>query len=231
MSFVGVIQKYGYPVVSKEVAQKVEEARRNPSGVCARRFGDCEHNRKYPQFSMERYAWLLDAPFKISNKCCDINKKKPAKMYEKETGRKAIVGTMASESALRRSDWYRHGCNSFDAKRPMSKPMSFWTEQDVLKYISENNIEIAEVYGDVVCEDGIYRTTGAKRTGCVWCLFGIRQDSERLLRLKELEPKRYDFVIGGGEWKDGLWQPTKEGLGYKFVVDWLNEHGNMNIKY
>lgn len=231
MNFVQVIQKYGYPVMSKEVAQRVYEARQNPTGKIMERFGDCEHNRKYPSFSMERYAWLLDAPFKISHKCCEINKKRPAKKYEKETGFKPIVATMASESRLRKSDWLRHGCNAFDAKRPMSKPLSFWTEQDVLQYIRENNLKIADVYGDIVEHDGCLCTTGANRTGCIWCLFGIRQDSDRLIRLKELEPKRYDFVLGGGEFVDGFWQPNQEGLGYKFVIDWLNEHGNMGIKY
>lgn len=231
MNFIQVIQKYGYPVMSKEVAQRVYEARQNPTGRIMERFGDCEHNRKYPSFSMERYAWLLDAPFKISHKCCEINKKRPARKYEKETGFKPIVATMASESRLRKSDWLRHGCNAFDAKRPMSKPLSFWTEQDVLQYIKEYNLEIADVYGDIVEKDGCLCTTGANRTGCIWCLFGIRQDSDRLLRLKELEPKRYEFVLGGGEFVDGFWQPNKEGLGYKFVIDWLNEHGNMGIKY
>ena len=231
MNFIQVIQKYGYPVMSKEVAQRVYEARQNPTGRIMERFGDCEHNRKYPSFSMERYAWLLDAPFKISHKCCEINKKRPARKYEKETGFKPIVATMASESRLRKSDWLRHGCNAFDAKRPMSKPLSFWTEQDILQYIKEHNLEIADVYGDIVEKDGCLCTTGANRTGCIWCLFGIRQDSARLLRLKELEPKRYEFVLGGGEFVDGFWQPNKEGLGYKFVIDWLNEHGNMGIKY
>ena len=232
MNFIEVIKKYGYPIMSKEVAQKVADARSNPFGAYAKRFtADCEHNRKYPQFSMERYAWLLDAPFKISHKCCEINKKRPAKKYEKETGRKPYIATMAEESALRKTTWYRQGCNAFEATRPVSTPLSFWTEQDILQYIKENDLEIADAYGDIVEENGCLCTTGANRTGCIWCLFGIRQDSERLLRLKETEPKRYDFVMGGGEWQDGLWQPTKDGLGYKFVVDWLNKHGNMNIKY
>ena len=242
MNFVQVIQTYGYPVISKEVAQKVEDARRKPDGECARRFGDCEHNRKYPQFSMERYAWLLDAPFKISHRCCDVNKKRPAKAYEKQTGRKPLVATMADESRMRRTRWLRHGCNAFEAKRPVSAPLSFWTEQDILRYIVRYGLDIAEIYGDVVSEYGEYQvagcdmdvtltTTGAKRTGCIWCMFGISQDNERFLRLKQNEPKRYEYVMGGGEFIEGMWTPNSKGLGYRFVIDWLNENGNMNIKY
>ena len=242
MNFMQVIKAYGYPIISKEVAQKVEEARRKPDGECARRFGDCEHNRKYPQFSLERYAWLLEAPFKISHRCCDINKKRPAKTYEKQTGRKPLVATMADESRLRKTRWYRQGCNAFDAKRPVSAPLSFWTEQDILRYIVRYGLDIADIYGDVVSEYGEYQTTGcdldvklmttgASRTGCIWCMFGISQDNERFIRLKQNEPKRYEFVMGGGEFVEGMWTPNNKGLGYRYVIDWLNEHGNMNIKY
>lgn len=243
MNFVQVIKQYGYPVISKEVAQKVGDARNAPNGAVAARFKDCEHNRKFPQYSMERYAWLLDAPFKISHRCCDINKKRPAKVYEKQTGRKPLVATMADESRLRKTRWYRQGCNAFEAKRPVSAPLSFWTEQDILRYISRYGLQIAEIYGEIVTqEDGFQyygveempcslTTTGAKRTGCIWCMFGITQDPDRYIRLKNVEPKRYEFVMGGGEFEDGMWVPNKHGLGYKFVIDWLNEHGGLSIKY
>ena len=242
MNFVEVIKKYGYPVISKEVSQKVQDARKKPCGKVAERFTDCEHNRKYPQFSLERYAYLLDAPFKISHMCCDVSKKNPAKAYEKRTGRKAIVATMASESNLRRTKWLKTGCNAFDQSRPISAPLSFWTENDILRYIVKNDIHIADIYGDVVSEcdgfqyftfgdDDNLTTTGAKRTGCIWCLFGITQDPKRLLRLKENEPKRYDYVMGGGEFINGMWNPNEDGLGYKFVIDWLNEHRSKRIWY
>ena len=249
MNFLKVLQTYGYPVWSKEVSQKVQYARSNPNGECAKRFTDCEHNRKYPQFSMERYKWLLDAPFKISNKCCDVMKKDSAKAYEKETGRKPFIGTMADESRLRYTKWLQYGCNAFEAKRPQSAPLSFWTEQDILEYIKRNNLKIADVYGEVVTDyqtmgmvEGqlsliepkpILKTTGASRTGCVFCLFGISQDTDRFLRLKEIEPKKYDYVMNGGHFENGLWTPDTKGLGYRFVIDWLNENnpGKTRILY
>lgn len=84
LNFMEVVKRYGYPVVSKEVAQRVCEAREKPDGESARRFTDCEHNRKYPQFSMEGYAWLLEAPFKISHRCCKVMKKDASKSFERE---------------------------------------------------------------------------------------------------------------------------------------------------
>ena len=92
---------------------------------------------------------LIDAPFEISNKCCDVMKKNPAKNFEKESGRHPIVGTMAEESRLRWNKYLGTNCNAFSAKHPESKPMSFWTEQDVLEYIRRFNLEIPSVYGEI----------------------------------------------------------------------------------
>ncbi len=89
---------------------------------------------KKSMFNIPHYKFLLDAPFRISHKCCDVMKKKPAKQYEKETGRKPIIATLAEESKLRLQKWLKHGCNAFDLKRPMSTPISFWTENDILEY-------------------------------------------------------------------------------------------------
>ena len=89
------------------------------------------------KYSLESYKFMLEAPFEISNKCCSIMKKDPAHKYARETGRMPITAQMASESALRAQVWMRTGCNAFDAENPISNPMSFWTEQDVLLYIKE----------------------------------------------------------------------------------------------
>ncbi len=48
MNFRKVIETYGYPLISKEVSQKIYTARRCPSGVCAGRFDpNSEHAQKY----------------------------------------------------------------------------------------------------------------------------------------------------------------------------------------
>lgn len=194
-------------------------------------------------FSMERYKFLLEAPFPISNKCCNVMKKSPAHQYNKETGRVPITAQMASESRLRTQKWLQNGCNGFDLKNPISNPMSFWTEQDVLLYIYQNHIPIAPVYGEVVKETevegqldfedlGIFdlgrptlKTTGCKRTGCMFCGYGCHMEAEgegRFERLKITHPKVYDYLMR--PWEQG-------GLNYKEVIDWLNEHGNLNIRY
>ena len=199
---------------------------------------------------MPKWKFLLDAPFMISDECCPITKKHPAIDFEKENDMHPIMGTMAWESRNRLTNWLEKGCNVFDDERPMSRPISFWTENDILTYIHTYKVEIPSIYGDVVPKnDGIdgqmnlydlmedytdceFDTTGAKRTGCTYCLFGITQDLERFLRFKKEEPKIYDYVMGGGEFdKDGMWKPNDKGMGFKFVIDWLNENGGLGIKY
>ena len=152
------------------------------------------------------------------------------------------------ESKLRQSKWLKEGCNAFDSKEPNSTPMSFWTEQDVLTYIHRNHLDIADAYGQVVVkgtEDGNtcindmlgdyryceFATTGCKRTGCVYCCFGITQDKDRFIRLSEQESILCDYVMRGGAFDetDGMWKPTNDGMGYWFVLEWLNVHGNLGI--
>lgn len=193
-------------------------------------------------FSCERYQFFLDAPFEISNMCCSVMKKAPFNKYSKETGRVPMTAQMASESRLRTQVWLKHGCNAFDAKKKMSNPMSFWTEQDVLLYIYENHIPIAPVYGEVVKEAEIegqmdfadmglfdqgmatFKTTGCERTGCMFCGYGCHREGSpsRFERMKETHPKQYDYIMR--PWEQG-------GLNYKEVIDWINEHGNLDIRY
>lgn len=141
MNFKKVIQTYGYPIVSKEISQVIEEARRHETtGKYTYRIkrlnGELlDKNGNKSIYNCEKWKFLLKAPFLISNKCCNIMKKKPAKKYEKETGNHPIIGTMACESQARKTAWKVHGCNAFDTKRPTSQPLSFWTEQDILEYI------------------------------------------------------------------------------------------------
>lgn len=254
MDFVSVIKKYGYPIINKEVAQTISGCQtRKKLGKTLASYrmsklnGTCvdKNTGKLSSYNIPQWKFLLDAPFRISHKCCDVMKKKPSKLLEKNEGLMPIIGTMAKESRLRKTKWIRYGCNAFEEKRPTSQPLSFWTEQDVLQYIKQNNLDIASIYGDVVYtdDDGMFydndlfnqdmklTTTGAKRTGCVFCMFGITQDTDRFLKLKEAEPHKYDYVMRGGMFdSEGMWIPHN-GLGYKFVIDWLNDHGNLGIKY
>lgn len=256
-NFLSVLMEEGYPVISKEVSQCIREARcglQNNDGSYSYQIEKLngthmDKNGNLSAYNMPKYKFLLDAPFMISEKCCNITKKDPAKKFEEESGLAPIMATMACESRLRKTKWIKNGCNVFDGERPNSCPMSFWLTNDVLEYIYKNNLPIASAYGSIVAESEIegqmdilsylgayegckYCTTGCDRTGCIFCLFGITQDLLRIMRLQDIEPDRADFVLRGGEFgEDGMWKPNKNGLGYWFVLDYLKEFGNIHIPY
>lgn len=237
MRFDKVIQTYGYPVISKEVCHKVYGARRGAPWAIKFVNGESLDSRgEKSRYNIEKYKPLLETDFCVSSICCDVMKKSPAHKYARINDRKPIIATMAAESMLRTQKWIQNGCNAFDIKEPVSNPMSFWTENDVLQYIHENNIPIASVYGDIIKDDGQmsmfesnegckFRTSGCDRTGCIFCGFGAHMEQEsRFKRLKETHPKQYNYCIGGGEYDiDGLWKPDKRGLGMGHVFDELNK--------
>lgn len=247
MRFDEVIKTYGYPIVSKEIADTIHGARhyKGENMRLKKLRGELlDKDGNKSRYNCENWAYLLDSPFEISSYCCAVMKKKPANRYGKETGRMPIIATMATESRLRHQRWIKHGCNAFDGKRPSSQPMSFWTEQDVLHYLKKYDIPYCSVYGDIQVkphEDALdgqidlidylgdyepedtLETTGCDRTGCIFCGFGchLERDPNRFQRLKETHPKQYNYCINGGEYVDGKWQPSKEGLGLGKVLDYI----------
>lgn len=240
MRFDEVIKKYGYPVVSKRVAGYVETAKRNPDSKRAKWI----RGEEWTKFvTGGKWAFLIDAPFMVSAKCCAVMKHKPINQYGKLTGRKAIIGTMATESPNREQARLVNGCNAFEAKTPTSQPLSFWTEQDILHYIKKFNVPYCPAYGEIKVDDNpefegqinwidyleCYEpqdhlvTTGCNRTGCMFCMFGCHLEKEpnRFQRLKQTHPRQYEYCICGGEMVNGKWQPNKKGLGLGHVLDYI----------
>ena len=170
-NFKQVIKEYGYPIISKEISERIYYAKQGSEWAIQCMSGANPDGSK-SEFKQraKKYAFLVDSPIPISHKCCTVMKKSPAKRYEKETGRKPILATMACESNLRKTQWTKVGCNAFDGKRPRSAPMSFWTEQDVLFYIYQNHIPIASVYGEVVKETEVDGQLYFEDLGILSCL-------------------------------------------------------------
>lgn len=155
MRFDEVIKKYGYPLISKEVSECVSQGKialksnkyvyrlQKLLGTAVDKQG------RKSLFNKEKYAPLLYVDFNVSHMCCNVMKKKPAHEYGKLTGRHPITGQTTEESRLREQQWLKNGCNGFNMKSPISNPMSFWTEQDVLRYIKENNVALSSIYGEI----------------------------------------------------------------------------------
>jgi len=211
--FTKVINKYGYPVISKEISKRIYYARKGSLWAIMHLQGRSKNGEpsKYNERYM-KWAHLVDAPFPISDKCCEISKKRPLHLFSKETGCMPIIGTMASESMRRQSAYLMTGCNAFNKKEPSSQPLSFWKKQDVLEYIRLTGIPYASIYGDIITDPktGKLKTTGAQRTGCAYCMFGCHLEKEpnRFQRMAVEHPNQYDYCI------------NRLGLGA--VLDYIN---------
>lgn len=180
-----VIEKYGYPVAYKEVAGKINAyhsaaRNNNPTTMNNILYGrESDGGFKLP----EKWKYLLNAPFKISDVCCNIMKKDPLK---KVKGLFPFIGTMASDSSKRSMYYLRDGCNLFDSKFPSSKPLSIWTEKDIWEYIHKYKIPYSKIYD-----------MGYDRTGCMFCMFGLhmQKGENKFQRMAITHPKQYHYCM------------------------------------
>jgi len=192
MPFHKVTEKYGYPVISKMVSMAIQRFRTTKKERVRnyRLNGEIDPvtgKKKIVGTIPKKWHKLAkEAPFKISEQCCTVLKKQPFKQFEKETGLKPYVGTMATDSLNRRMRFQSRECNIYDGGTPQSNPLAFWNETDIWEYIARNDLEYSDIYNK-----------GYHNTGCVSCLFGIHLEGKpnRFDLLKETHPKYYDYCM------------------------------------
>lgn len=203
-SYAWAFDYYGYPVVSKSVSHAIsryrtatDDVQRNlrKSGGINPTTGKVQKMGVVPK----KYHYLLDAPFKISDKCCEVLKKRPMHKYNFQSGRVPMTGELAEESNRRKMDYLKHGCNSFGAEHK-STPMGFWTHEDVLQYILDHDLKYCSIYGDIVRDPVTkkLKTTGERQTGCFGCMFGCQLEdpnNNRFHRMHVSHPERYEICI------------------------------------
>lgn len=179
-----VWRDYGVPAVSKEYSNYIDDIRNSGSDKLRGKRLNYRNSYSLPK----KWIHFTDKDFfklDVSNKCCNYFKKLPSKDYIKETGKHAIVGTMADESALRLNSWVQHSCNVLTEDKKQSRPLSIWKEKDIWEYIEKYQIPICELY---------YK--GHDRTGCFCCTYGCHLEdrakgTNKFEMLKEQHPKQY----------------------------------------
>lgn len=180
-TFKKVVDRYGYPMFSKRVSNAIRTYQHALSPRTKQNAQD------YIDRNFRKYKKYKDFP--ISDKCCDKLKKEPLRRKAKELGLEcAILGILASESYQREKDWLEYGCNVFhERKDNQSRPLSFWTDEDILEYIKQYNVRIPKLY-----------EMGYTRNGCMYCGFGVHLEPDnynRYQRLKETHPVQYSYFI------------------------------------
>ncbi len=120
--------------------------------------------------------------------------------------------------ALEMDAWYRRHTGIFE-KLYYSQPYSRDGKGNVVPYEPVESI-IPAIYGEIA-EDkaGNLETTGAKRTGCSMCGFGIHMEERphRFDRLRERNPKEWEFYM----YKCCTDPETGEKYGWGRVLDYI----------
>lgn len=214
-----VIQEFGFPVLSKEIAAKIELLQ-NPTeknrtvrhaiitGETGAYGGNQKHSRmKMSQKWLERFGGADEegaalgyqkAPFKVSSKCCYYLKERPCDLWGREHNSVPYLGLMASEGGRRAKSLKINGCNYFGASTIRSAPFAIFQRQDLLQLALDLKVPVPEIYGEIVRdEDGTLRTTGAQRTGCSMCGFGIHMEKRphRFDALRQRRPKEWEHLM------------------------------------
>lgn len=200
-----MLKKCGYPVVSKEQAEWIYRIRSGTSsGAIQKAFYGLNLDGTPTRFKLsEQWKYLLNAPFNIGSGCCKEMKLKPIAEYVKKTGRVPIMGTTASESALRAQKFLQYGFYNLEGKKAQCTPMSIWTDDDVWEYIHRFNLPYCKIYD-----------MGYDRTGCVFCMFGAHLDKEpnRFQKLQRTHPELWRYCMK--PYDDG-------GLGLREVLEFM----------
>lgn len=177
-------EKYGIPCFSKQQDEYIkryqngsrsEALMKKVNGYTFIGKDGKEYKSSFCLNKKARELLLSGKLHKVSNLCCKVLKKDTLHRYEKETGKKAILGVRASEGRLRASQY----------KTCFTKEKKFTPLHDLSDELLENiikmyNIEVPEVYKHI------------NRTGCMGCPYGsYKGDTEKELSLINKNQKKF----------------------------------------
>ena len=208
--FIKIIEEDGYPVVSKRVAQYLREIRqtKSPHMVRLRLTGWRKDGTHSPMGMIsKKWHFLVGAPFKVSDRCCDFMKKIPMSCMSCP-----YIGVRADEGQHREKTYLQFGCNYIDTKNPRSWPMAFWTDGDIREYIKANNVPYSPIYD-----------MGYRRTGCYPCCFGLHLEAwpNRFQLMEKTHPRLYNHCMD----KIGIQRVLE------FMNEWLPKKQQISFRY
>lgn len=231
-SKVQVIKEYGFPILSKEIANKINLLQK-PSNdnktvrhaIITGETGSYGGNRTNTRMKLSQ-CWLelfggyendnenvnyLKPDFFVSDRCCYYLKEKPCDLWAKENNSVPYLGLMASEGGRREKSLMINGCNYFGSSTIRSAPFAIFNRQDLLQLAIDLNVPVPEVYGSIESDDsGNLFTTKAQRTGCSMCGFGIQKERVR--------PHRFDLLYNNNPSEWNFWMNE---VGFGKVFDWI----------
>lgn len=240
-SKVAILNEVGFPVISKKIAGRIDTLQHPTeknktvrhaiiTGECGEQGHFAKNSRmKMPQKWLNLFAGYENEnegvnyqipPFKVSNKCCKYMKEDPCDKWAREHNSRPFLGLMASEGGQREEALIDHGCNYFGKTVIRSAPFAPFMRQDILQLALDLDVPVPEIYGKIERgSDGILCTTGAQRTGCSMCGFGIHMEKRphRFDKLRERNPKEWEFWM----YKCCTDSGTGEKFGWGRVLDYI----------
>ena len=240
-SKVEVLNEVGFPVISKKIAGRIDTLQHPTesnktvrhaiiTGECGAQGHFAKNSRmKLPKRWLELFGGMENenegvnyqiAPFLVSNKCCYYLKEKPCEDWAKEHNSYPYLGIMASEGGQREEALIEHGCNYYGKGVIRSAPFAPFTRQDLLQLALDLEVPVPEIYGEIKRKhDGTLYTTGAQRTGCSMCGFGIHLEERphRFARLRERNLKEWEFWM----YRCVKDKETGERYGWGRVLDYI----------
>ena len=214
-----MLETYGYPFKSKEHSHKIMVYKSKGETDYIKRYKDgINKDGSRTQFSCpKKLLYQFDEKFnlKISNRCCDFLKKKPANEWSKKAKKEITITGMRKEEGGERT---KLNCivTDKDGKavkfHPLSKVDDDWEEW----FIKEHNIELCKLY---------YPPFNFNRTGCKGCPFALGLQ-EQLDIMEELLPNEYKQC-------EIIWKPVYDEyrrIGYRLkrekqitIFDFIDE--------
>lgn len=154
-----VKEKYGSPCFSKtqdDIIDRWQRGCRSPY-LCMRVKGrNKDGSSSMYGLSKKAQEWLESGELhKVSNKCCECLKKRPAHEFQRKTGLKPILGIRGGESIGRRGKY-----KSCFMKDGTFTPIWDLPDELMSEIINEYKIEVPRIYDYV------------GRTGCAGCVYG-----------------------------------------------------------
>lgn len=166
-----MLEEKGYPFKSKEHSDHIACYQKGGMTLWVQKYlgTNTEGRIKAKQFQCPdklRYQFTPEFKLKCSKHCCDELKKKTAKSYEKQSGKKIVLTGMRSEEGGSRKNI---SCTAFaEGKLKKFHPLLVITEEFEEWFIKTRNIKLCELY---------YPPYNFERTGCKGCPYNMNLQS------------------------------------------------------
>ena len=166
-----MLEEKGYPFKSKEHSDHIACYQKGGMTLWVQKYlgTNTEGRIKAKQFQCPdklRYQFTPEFKLKCSKHCCDELKKKTAKNYEKESGKKIVLTGMRAEEGGSRANI---NCTAFaEGKLKKFHPLLVITEEFEEWFIKTRNVKLFELY---------YPPYNFERTGCKGCPYNMNLQS------------------------------------------------------